>query len=451
MRITCITAGAGGMYCGSCIRDNALAVAMMARGHEVLLLPLYTPTLTDEENVSADRVFLNGISVYLEQHVSLFRHTPWALDRLWEAPWLIRAVAGRLVSTRPEELGDLTVSVLEGQHGHQAKEIEKLVHWLKGQPKPDVIDISNSMLIAVARPLKEALGTPVCCTLQGEDITFLGHLEESHRERALQLIAEHAPYVDRFLAVSDYCAGHMSRYLNIPGAKIDVVPLGINVDGYERPARATDATFAIGYFGRIAPEKGLHLLCEAYHKLRASGRLDSGRIAIAGYLAAEHAKYLDSILEQMRQWGLESEMAYHGTLDREQKIDFLHTLDVFAVPAVYNDPKGLALLEAMACGVPVVAPRRGTYTELLERTGGGLLVPPNDVDAFAEALTTLVADPDRRRDLGKRGAQGVRARYTAEAMAERAIDIYRSLASEATLPVGERLRPGAGISLAARG
>ena len=86
MRIAYITAGAGGMYCGSCIRDNALAAALMARGHDVSLLPLYTPTLVDEENVSANRVFWNGISAYLEQHVPLFRHTPWALDRLWEAP-----------------------------------------------------------------------------------------------------------------------------------------------------------------------------------------------------------------------------------------------------------------------------------------------------------------------------------------------------------------------------
>ena len=259
MRITYITAGAGGMYCGSCIRDNALAKALTAAGHDVLLLPLYTPLLTDDENISADRVFYGGISVYLEQHLSLFRHTPWLVDRLWEAPWLIRALADRAVQTSPERLGDLTVSVLEGRDGRQAKEIAKLLHWLAEQPRPDVIDISNSMLIALARPLKEALRAPVCCTLQGEDI-FLGHLPEPHHSRALALIAKHSQYVDRFIAVSDYCAERMSRLAGIPGAKIDVVPLGINLDGYERRTPPRNNGLTIGHFGRVAPEKGLHVL-----------------------------------------------------------------------------------------------------------------------------------------------------------------------------------------------
>ena len=436
MRIISISAGAGGMYCGSCIRDNALAAALMACGQDVVLLPIYTPILTDEDNVSADRVFFGGVSVFLEQHLALFRHTPWLLDRLWDAPWLLRIVSSQMISTKPEELGDLTVSMLEGSDGYQAKEIEKLLHWLRHQPKPDIIDISNSMLIALAKPLKEALGVPICCTLQGEDV-FLNQLQEPYHARAIELISEGATYVNRFLAVSDYCAGHMSRHLRIPGAKIDVVPLGITIDGYQERDRKAGGPFTIGHFGRIAPEKGLHDLCEAYRRLRASGRLDRGRIAIAGYLAPEHTAYLDSILQQMREWGLESEVTYRGKLDREQKIDFLNTLDLLAVPAAYDDPKGLALLEAMACGVPVVAPRRGTYTELVERTGGGLLVAPDDLDAFTDALATLGTDPVTCAELGRRGAQGVRARYTAEAMAKRVIDIYGSLVHEAEAPVGE--------------
>ena len=434
MRITYITAGAGGMYCGSCIRDNALAAALMAQGHDVLLLPMYTPTLTDEKNVSAERVFFGGVSVYLEQYLSLFRHTPWLLDRLWEAPWLIRAVSGRGVQTRPEELGDLTVSVLAGRNGHQAKEIDKLVHWLKHEPTPDVVDLSNSMLIALARPIKDALKVPVCCTLQGEDI-FLGHLAEPYRAQALELIRESVGYVDRFLAVSDYYAERMCRYLGVPGAKVDVVPLGINVGGYEpRPSEETTSDrCVIGYFGRIAPEKGTHLLCEAFRQLRECGKYGATSIRIAGYVGPEHRPYLERLEHQVREWGLEADVTFQGTLDRAHKADFLRQLDLFAIPAVYDDPKGLALLEAMACGVPVVAPRRGTYTEMIERTGGGVLVPPDDMDAFVAALEALEADPVRRAQLGTAGAAGVRAHYTANDMAESAVGIYEHLAGRRTM------------------
>jgi glycosyltransferase involved in cell wall biosynthesis len=434
MRITYVTAGAGGMYCGSCIRDNALAKALMDQGHDVLLLPLYTPTLTDEANVSAERVFFGGISVYLEQYSGVFRHTPWMVDRLWESSWLLRSVAGRGIQTSPDQLGELTVSVLEGRHGRQAKEIEKLVHWLRDQPLPDVIDISNSMLIALARPLKEALGRPICCTLQGENV-FLDHLPEPYRTRALELVREGVASVDRFIAVSDYYAGHMSGYLKIPGAKLDVVPLGVNVDGYERASTAPHDGIVFGHFGRVAPEKGLHLLCDAYHRLREQGVIETGRIEIAGYLAPEHRGYLESVMTQAREWGLENEVRYRGSLDRDEKIAFLRGLDALVVPATYDDPKGLALLEAMACGVPVVAARRGSYTEFIERTGGGVLVPPDDVGALTTALGALVGDSEHRRALGLRGAAGVREHYTSTVMADRLIEVYERLTSRAPSPV----------------
>ena len=282
------------------------------------------------------------------------------------------------------------------------------------------------MLIALARPLKEALGAPVCCTLQGEDI-FLSRLGKAHRERCIALIAEHARYVDRFVAVSDYCAERMCRFLGIPGAKIDVAPLGISVDGLERPARPSGNGLTIGHFGRVAPEKGLHVLCEAYRRLREAGRIERASIKVAGYLSPGHRAYLDSILEQAREWGLDGDVTYHGKLDREQKLAFLGSLDMLAVPAVYDDPKGLPLLEAMACGVPVIVPRRGTYTEFVERTGGGVLVQPDDVEALEAALEKLAADRGQREELGRQGAAGVREHYTAEVMAERAVDVYRKV------------------------
>ena len=428
MRITSITAGASGMYCGSCIRDNALAAALTRRGHEVTLLPLYTPTRTDEENVSQKRVFFSGISVYLEEYVSLFRWTPWLLDRLWESPWLLRLVSGRM-KTDPGQLGGLTVSMLEGTHGHQRKEFDKLVHWLRDQPRPDVIDISNSMLIGIAEPLKEALGCPVNCTLQGENI-FLSHLPEPYRSRAVGLIREQVAHVDSFVAVSDYYAGCMSRYLEIPGAKMHVVPLGVDVDRFRPADDAPGGPLTIGYFGRIAPEKGIHRLCDAYRVLRARGELDGCRVELAGWLGPEHADYWRTIEGGNAGREFAADIHYRGELELGDKVAFMQGLDLFVVPAEYDDPKGLSLIEAMACGVPVVAPRRGTYTELVERTGGGVLVEPEDDAALEQALAALAADPERRAELGRRAAEGVRARYSTDEMTTRALDVYARLTRE---------------------
>ena len=162
------------MYCGSCYRDNSLAVELLARGHDVTLLPLYTPTTTDENNVSQDRVLFGGISVHLQQHVALFRKTPRFLDRVWDSPAVIRTLAGRSISTDPRMLGDLTVSMLEGDRGVLRKEFDKLLDWLAAEPIPDVVNLPNSLLIGLAKPIRDALKRPVCCTLQGEDLFLEG-------------------------------------------------------------------------------------------------------------------------------------------------------------------------------------------------------------------------------------------------------------------------------------
>ena len=175
------------MYCGSCSRDNALAVELLARGHQVTLLPLYTPTNPDEANVSRKRVLFGGISIYLQQYSSIFRRTPRFLDRLWDSPWVINAFASRSLSTDPSLLGDLTISMLEGDRGVLRKEFDKLLEWIADEPVPDVINLPNSLLIGLAGPLRRALKRPICCTLQGEDL-FLDGLVEPYRSRAIDLI-----------------------------------------------------------------------------------------------------------------------------------------------------------------------------------------------------------------------------------------------------------------------
>ena len=445
MKVLSITAGTAGMYCGSCLRDNALAAELLKQGHDVLLVPIYTPTLTDEENVSQQRVFFGGISVYLEQHVPLFRHTPKLFDRLWDSEAALNMVARRSIAVDPKSLAELTLSMLKGEDGYQRKELDNLIDWLKSEARPDVVNLPNSLLIALAAPIKRELHLPVFCTLQGEDL-FIDGLGKSYRSEALELIRSNVEFVDGFLAVSEFYAKRMCDELAIPENRMHVVPIGINLEGYEKRARAHQkdapssdngdrasvAEFVVGYLARIAPEKGLHVLAEAYRLLRQRTPDRRMRLEIAGYIAAEHRDYLSGIERQMHEWGLGGECQYRGVLDRNAKIEFLRGLDVMSVPATYDEPKGMSLLESMAVGVPVVQPRRGSFAEIVGRTGGGILVDDFDAESLAAGLFTLIESPALAAELSEKAFAGVREHYSVSSMARRAIEAYSSIGSNAS-------------------
>jgi glycosyltransferase involved in cell wall biosynthesis len=415
------------MYCGSCLRDNALATELIARGHDVTLLPVYTPTRTDEPNVSNEKVFFGGVSVWLEQYVPLFRKSPRWLDRLWDSKTILDLASRRSISTSPKMLGEMTVSMLRGEAGFQKKEIVKLVEWLRSEEPPDIVSLPYALLLGLAKPIREALNRPICCTLQGEDL-FLEGLQEPYRTESRELIRENLKYVDGFIAVSDYYAGFMPRYLGIPPEKIRVVRLGINLDGYQNRERTSAQPFTIGYFARVAPEKGLHVLADAYCQLRASGRIAGSRFKVAGYLAPEHKSYLAGIEQKIEANGLASEFSYHGVVDRDEKIAFLRGLDVLSVPATYDEPKGIFLLEAMACGVPVVQPDRGAFTEIVTKTKGGLLVSPDSSESLAAGILKVYREPALAEELSQNGFRNVRAHYSVARMADQALSVYEMLA-----------------------
>ena len=430
MRILYLTGGAGRMYCGSCLRDNAMATELLARGHDVLLLPVYTPTHTDEPNVSQDHVVLGGISAYLEQYVPVFRKTPAWLDRLWDSKAALSLASRKSISVNPKMLGEMTVSVLRGEDGFQRKEIHKLVEWVKQLPQPDIVNLPYTLLIALARPLKEALNCPILCTLQGEDL-FLSGLHEPYRTEAMDLIRKQLDDVDLFLSVSEYYADFMPNFLGIPAEKIRVVPLGVNPHGFEMKAPHASGTFTVGFFGRVAPEKGLHVLAEAYRLLRASGDLPKARLEVAGYMAADCQPYLRGIETRLKEANLGDEFHYHGVLDRAEKIAFLRKLDVMSMPATYDEPKGVSLLEAMACGVPLVQPRRGGFTEIIEKTGGGLLIRPDDPQSLAEGILKVYKNKELAEQLSANGFRGVRQHYTAAHMADKLMNAFQSVTSVA--------------------
>lgn len=425
MKIAYIAAGAGGMICGNCLRDNALAAALIELGHDVHLIPTYTPIRTDEPDVSSPRVFYGGMNVYLQQKSALFRHTPGGFDRLLDTPALLRWVSQFAVKTQPQDLGELTVSVLQGSEGRQAKELRKLIAGLDLH-RPEVVHLTNSMLAGIAPAVKRELGIPVLCSLQGEDY-FLSHLPSPYRERAFAVLKEMARSVDGFIAPCSDHAAAMAPHLGVPEDEIAVVLPGINLEGYAQRRERNPDEFVIGYLARVSPEKGLHLLADAFRQVHEHAA-NSGhrcRLRVAGWLGPEHKAYLEDIERRLRQWGLHSDFEYAGCIDRTEKLWFLQSLDVLSVPVSYRAPKGLYVLEALASGVPVVQPRLGIFPELIEATAGGLLFERESVDDLARALRELIDRPDEARQMGLQGREAVCQRFHARRAAEETVGVYQ--------------------------
>jgi len=424
MRIVYLAAGAAGMYCGSCLHDNTLAAGLLELGQDVLLVPTYTPLRTDENNVSLARVFYGGINVYLQQKSSFFRNTPWLVDRLFDQPALLDFVARRGASTDPAKLGDLTVSMLAGESGRQKKELDKLLAWLAAEARPDVVHLSNSMLLGMAGQIADRLRVPVLSTLSGEDI-FLEKLAEPHYSRARELLRSRAQHVNAFVALNDYYAGFMSDYLDVPRSSIHVIPHGLRLDGHHlRDHRPADE-LTIGYFARVCHDKGLHLLAAALPLLAADSRLPKLKLRAAGYLGAGDREYLHQVRQSLAAAGLTDRFHYVGEVDRQGKIDFFHSIDVMSVPTVYRESKGISILEALANGVPVVQPAHGAFPEMLSDTQGGLLFTPHDAGDLAEKLARLLTDHTLRQDLGRAGHFAINDRYHHRAMAARTLALYQ--------------------------
>ena len=414
------------MYCGSCIHDNTLAAALIGQGADVALIPTYTPLRTDEESVSTGHVFYGGINVYLQQKLGLFRHTPWFVDWVLDRPALLRLVSRFDAITSARDLGELTVSVLEGEEGKQSKELAKLCHWIGQEFKPDVVQLTNSMFAGMVRRLKSEVGVPVLCAVQGEEI-FLEQLVEPYRTRAKQILRSRARQVDGFIAPCHYYADFMADYLGVPAEKFHVVKLGLKLEGHGLAEKKMgENPFVIGYLARICPQKGLHLLAEAFRLLAERRGADKVRLEVAGWLGAGDRDYYSDVAKRIEAWGLAGSFHYRGEVDRQQKIDFLNGLHVLSVPAPYREPKGLYVLESLANGVPVVQPRHGAYPELIEATGGGLLVEPDSAEALAVGLEELMENEEMRLELGRVGRLAVREAFGDEVMAAETLAVYRS-------------------------
>jgi glycosyltransferase involved in cell wall biosynthesis len=424
MRILQITPGAGGMFCGNCLRDNALVAALRKLGHDALFVPMYLPMRLDEEDQSSGTpIFFSGINVYLAQKSPLFRKAPDWLRNVLASPGLLKVAAGKAAKTRAADVGELTVSMLRGEDGNQARDLDEMVGWLRSQPPLDAICLSNALLLGMARKLKSALRAPIICHLQGED-TFLDALPEKFRKASWDLLAQRTAEVDLFVAPSRYFADVMSRRLALPTDKIEVVYNGINLEGFP-PAASPPNPPVLGYFARMCREKGLDTLVEAYIQLRQRDRIKDLKLHIGGGCGPGDESFVAGLRKRLASAGVLQDARFLSNLDRDAKQEFLRGLSVFSVPALYGEAFGLYVIEALASGVPVVEPEVAAFPELIVATGGGRLCKPGDPNALAEALEQLLGDPVLAKTLGHSGRKAVVEKFTSQQMAVRLVEILR--------------------------
>jgi len=428
MKFVQITPGAGGMYCGNCFRDNALVTALRRQGHDTLMVPLYLPMTLDERPAhTGTPTFFGGINVFLSQKVPGYKSAPAWFRNWFDSPKLLKWAAGKAAPTRASDVGALNLSMLKGEDGSQTRELNDLITWLGSQEHPDVVFLSNALLVGFARRIKKSLKTRVIVFLQSEE-AFIDSIPEPWRSESWKTLTERGRDVDGWISPSRYFADRMQQRLGLPSDRLRVVPNGISLEGYDqlpsRVAKKPGEPLTLGFFARQCSEKGLDLVVDAFIELRRDPALRHLRLRIGGGCGPSDELFVAQQKQKLATAGVLGDVTFHPNVSREEKVAFYAACDVLSVPGRQSEAFGLYQIESMAAGTPLVQPSSITYPEILGDTGGGVLCGPNTSAALAAALRPLIAEPARLRALGDAGRQAVFNRYTDETMAR---DIHRAV------------------------
>lgn len=426
MKIIFLTPGTGGWYCGACMRDNMLAKSLQAAGHHVALLPMYLPLFLDEEVVAgsvARPVVFGGVNLYLQRKSAMFRWLSSWFGGLLNHPRLLRWVALRSHMTSARELGEMTLAMLRFEEPAMLVEMDQLCDLLDKE-HPDVICLSTALQAGMIRQLKHRTHARIICCFQGED-SFLDHLPLPWRDDCWRELAHRTTEADALVAPSEFYAELMRRRLN-HGALIQVIPNGIFTSDYQ-PLLEKPQPPVIGFLARMSHEKGLDLMVDAFIHLRVVLGHPNAVLHVAGAATAENAPLIATLKARLHRAGLTASVRWSPNISRADKLVMLRGLSLFSVPAVYPEAFGLYVIEAMAAGVVVVQPRASAFPELLDSPPVGVLVPPADCHALAQAWFDMLAHPDDLARMACLSRDAAVSRFDATIMREAFVALARQL------------------------
>jgi len=398
---------------------------------------MYLPQIVDKvDQISNAPVFYGGINSYLQQVSGFFRWTPRWVDRLFDSRWMLKLAAKRAGSVRAKGLGELTLSVMQGADGKQRKELDRLLQFLDGVERPEVVHLSTPLLMGIGLAIRKRFDVPLVCTVHDEDV-WIDAMDEPWRTRCWETMAQGGRDVAAFVSVSRWYGEVMCDRLKIDPAKMHVIPIG--VEAGEVPTGAPPNPPAIGYLARMAESMGLPTLVEAWLQLKKTEKFKTLRLHLSGGKTADDGPFLERLRKRFADEGVANDVQFFEEFDPKSRRKFLSTLSVLSVPTPGGVAFGTYILEAGAAGVPVVQPEIGSYPELVRATGGGILYQPNDADALAAALMSLLGDEARREELGRRGRESVASSFSLATMAQKLTDLYRTIVPAAKVAGGSRV------------
>jgi glycosyltransferase involved in cell wall biosynthesis len=426
MKIVNIIPGFGGtFYCGNCMRDSAFSASLREAGYDAITIPMYLPlTMSAGETMDEIPVFYGAVGIYMRQF-SILRNMPGWLEHLFNSKPMLKFAAKKAGSTRANGMEALTESMLLGSEGHQVHELNELVRFLKDHVKPDVVHLSNALLMGLAGKIRDEVGVPVVTTLQDEDV-WVDAMEEGYQEKIWNLMAVKARDVDAFVAVSNFFAGKMTGRMQLPPEKVHVVNIGVNPEHYREGLPATTPQ-AIGYLSRICPDNGFGILADAFILLKQDRRFATLKLRATGGMTNDDKPFLTGQMEKFEKAGVLQDVEILHPYGNVVLNNFFRTISLLSVPVLKGEAFGLYQIEALAAGIPLVQPELGAFPEIISATGGGATYKPNTPEALAAKLGELLAQPKVLETMSQTGRRSVVDKFDHKKMTGKMVKIYQSV------------------------
>ena len=429
MNIIQIIPGSGGsFYCGNCLRDSKYFNALRAEGHQVTKIPMYLPLFADEHDISDVPIFYGAISTYLKQLYPVFRKAPQWFDNILNSKPMMRLAASMAGSTRASGLEDMTISMLLGEQGQQKEELEHLVNWIADHCNPDVIHLSNALLLGLARRLKERTGVPVVCSLQDEDV-WVDAVNPAFQEKIWKLMHTRSKDVDALVSVSNFFARKMKERMQLPDEKVHTIHLGVEITDYAFIS-TREKERNIGYISRMCYENGFDIVVDAFIELKKKPGFEDVKLVATGGSTGDDTKFIKEQKQKIKENNLAGSFEVIADFEEKGLHEFFKKVSLVSVPVRIGEAFGIYLLEAMASGVPVVQPALGAFPEIIELSKGGVTYLPNTPGKLSEVWAELLADPGRLEQLSIDGYAGTKSSFNIQNHAQEIIELYKSLSQK---------------------